>query len=719
VFAARHTAVKSDPLPRLLQLLGVVALGVLVYPPALAETAACLACHADKGPAIEFPQGGRIEAFVDERQFRASVHGFLACTDCHDQSLTGTGHEQQRFRSEELFKLRYSRICRRCHLDQELSRFAVHRSLLEQEAAGRAPVCSDCHPAHAIMPVGGGAVLDEETAYCLGCHAAQVQAEAPGEAGAGRAVPTPRIHGNLSCSGCHAGYSRRSHPLAGVAGSGSGAGARNLLCKRCHFDMYTKSLEGIHYNLLSRGHPGTPGCVDCHGSHRIISLSHDRAASAAKCGECHKALYARYASSVHGNALVNSNNQDVPICIDCHRAHDTGDPLTVGYRYDIPFMCGSCHANEAIARKYGLSADVVKTYLSDFHGSTVSIYRDEAAGADQPSRPIAVCTDCHGTHDIKSMSELGPGAVKALLLRKCRQCHQDASIAFPDAWLSHYTPSLSRTPVLFLVDRSYTVLLPLMLLGMLLHVVLHARRHVVGRTAAATAGSETVAPIGACRIRRFPATRIAEHLVLILLVAVLAATGLAQKLHALAASQWLFSLVGGVEMARRIHHYAGAALAALLLLHIATAVFGVTVRGWRMSMLISRQDLLDAAQDTRYGLGLAARPADRDWYDYKEKFTYWLVLTGVVVMVLSGAILWFPIPAASYLPGQAIALAAMMHSRQALVVLLLAIGWHIYDTIFSPDAFPLDASIFTGYTTRPRSRRSGQTGSGDGGPGPK
>jgi hypothetical protein len=52
VFAARHTAVKSDPLPRLLQLLGVVALGVLVYPPALAETAACLACHADKGPAI-------------------------------------------------------------------------------------------------------------------------------------------------------------------------------------------------------------------------------------------------------------------------------------------------------------------------------------------------------------------------------------------------------------------------------------------------------------------------------------------------------------------------------------------------------------------------------------------------------------------------------------------------------------------------------------------
>jgi cytochrome b subunit of formate dehydrogenase len=204
--------------------------------------------------------------------------------------------------------------------------------------------------------------------------------------------------------------------------------------------------------------------------------------------------------------------------------------------------------------------------------------------------------------------------------------------------------------------------------------------------------------------------RIVEHLALILLVAVLAATGLAQKLHELAASQWLLSLVGGVEVARRIHHYAGAALAALLLLHIATAVFGVTVRGWRLSMLISRQDLLDAAHDTRYRLGLAATPPAHDWYDYKEKFTYWLVLTGVVVMVLSGIILWFPIPVASYLPGEAIALAAMMHSHQALVVLLLAVGWHVYDAIFSPDSFPLDTSIFTGYTTRPRTRRGDPTG---------
>ncbi len=700
----------------MLCLLGLVALGALINAPAPAETEACLACHAHKGAAIEFPQGGRIEAFVDEEKFKASVHGLLACTDCHDRLLTGKGHEQQRFRSEELFKLRYARICRRCHVDEEIGGSAVHARLLEQESAGRVPVCTDCHPAHAIMPIPGGGILAGESTRCVGCHPAQARAMEHGTTTSGTTASVPNVHGRQGCSGCHAGYSRHSHPQQQVATAGPHM-ARDDLCRRCHINMYTKSLEGIHYHLMSQGHPGTPGCVDCHGSHRIISLSHDRAATAAKCGGCHEKLYATYASSVHGEALVKAKSQDVPICIDCHRAHDTGDPRTVDYRNDIPFMCGHCHANKAIVGKYGLSTDVVTTYLSDFHGSTASIYREQVGGAYRPNRPIAVCTDCHGTHDIMSMSVVGTGEVKTLLLRKCRRCHEGATVNFPDAWLSHYIPSMSRTPVLFIVDRAYAVLLPLMLLGMVLHLVLQARRYAIAQTGARKAGSGTGVISGRGRTRRFPAARIAEHLVLILLVLGLAATGLAQRFHQLGVSQWLFAMIGGVEIARRIHHYAGAALAALLLLHIAVAVFGVTARGWRLSMLITRQDLRDVAHDTRYGLGLTARPAERDRYDYKEKFTYWLVLICVLIMVLSGIILWFPVIAARYLPGEAIALAASMHSRQALVLLLLASGWHICDAIFSPNVFPFDTSIFTGYTTRARTRRNDQPDSGHGGKG--
>jgi formate dehydrogenase gamma subunit len=690
-----------------LLLFTTLALGLFVHAAVPDETADCLACHADKGRVIEFPGGGGIEAYVDEGKFKASVHGFLACTDCHPRSLVGQGHPQQRFRSEEVFKLRYSRICRNCHLDREIGGLEVHASLLEQEAEGHAPVCTDCHPAHAIMPVAGGRVLAEETSYCLRCHEELSQAMGPIAPTAATATPSPAAHGNLNCSGCHAEYSRLSHPRKDPAAAGIGTAAPEDLCRRCHFDKYTKTLEGIHYKLHSQGHPQTPNCIDCHGAHQITSLSHDRARSAAKCGECHPKLYSIYATSVHGDALVNSNNQDVPICIDCHRAHDTGNPLTDDYRDDIPFMCGNCHASKAIAGKYGLTTDVVKTYLSDFHGSAVSLYHEQGSGAHRPRKAIAVCTDCHGTHDIKSMSALGPGETKRMLLGKCRQCHEGASADFPDAWLSHYTPSLSTAPMLFILDRAYAVVLPLILLGILLQVLLHARRYAAGHAGANRPGDGVSGePI---RIRRFSTGRIVEHLLLIVLFLALAATGLAQAFHHVEASQWLFTVLGGVDMARLIHHYAGLAFAAMLLLHVAIAVWGVTTRGWPPSMLVSRQDILDAMHDVRYGLGLADRPAERDRYDYKEKFTYWLVLTGGLIMVLTGFILWFPVTAVRYLPGEAIPVAALMHSKQALVVLLLASAWHIYDSIFSPDVFPLNTSIFTGYTTRVRTPR-GATG---------
>ncbi len=694
----------TDKLRRVLLLLGIFSLGAFVHVATPDETAACLACHADKGHAIEFPQGERIEAYVDEGRFKASVHNFLACTDCHDRSLTGEGHEQRRFRSEELFKLRYSSICRRCHADEDIGGSPVHASLLEQEAEGHSPVCTDCHPAHSVMPVAGGKILASEETHCAACHADQAREARNTRTGTATGASPSAVHGSLSCSGCHAGYSQNAHPEKALAVEGGVVVAPEDVCRRCHFDKYTRSLEGIHYDLQSRGKADTPGCVDCHGSHHIVDLSRDRAASAGKCGECHPKLHRTYSASVHGDAMTNAHNMDVPICTDCHKVHDINDPLAVDYRDEIPGICGNCHADRAVVGKYGLSTDVVKTYLEDFHGSTVSIYLRQKAGDHVPKKPIAVCTDCHGTHDIQSMSALGAAQIKSMLLQKCQQCHARASGDFPDAWLSHYIPSLSSAPALFIANRAYMLLLPLLLLGMLLQVLLHVWRYVAGQAGLKKAATATADGDGRERVRRFPAARVAEHSVLLLLFLVLATTGFAQKFHQLDASQWLFTAAGGVGMLRSLHHGAGVALAALLLLHVGTAAFGVMVRGWRSSMLVSLQDFRDVVRNIRFYLGQVRTPAACDRYDYKQKFTYWLVLTGGLLMVLSGLILWFPVTAARFLPGQGIALAASLHSQHALVLFVLVAVWHVYDSVFSPDVFPLNTSIFTGSMSRKRMR---------------
>jgi hypothetical protein len=65
-------------------------------------------------------------------------------------------------------------------------------------------------------------------------------------------------------------------------------------------------------------------------------------------------------------------------------AHNIKNPLTQDYREMIPDMCSNCHANKDIVSKYGLSTDVVKTYLSDFHGITLGFYKKQREELTNP-----------------------------------------------------------------------------------------------------------------------------------------------------------------------------------------------------------------------------------------------------------------------------------------------------------------------------------------------
>jgi hypothetical protein len=144
-------------------------------------------------------------------------------------------------------------------------------------------------------------------------------------------------------------------------------------------------------------------------------------------------------------------------------------------------MCSNCHANEAIAKKYGLSTNVVKTYLSDFHGVTLSFYKKQREEFNKPARQIAVCTDCHGTHNIISTRSTDPAIVKANLVRRCQQCHKDAAKNFHDAWLSHYEPTFANAPLVFIVTLIYKIFTPIMAIGIILQIVLHIWRYAANR----------------------------------------------------------------------------------------------------------------------------------------------------------------------------------------------------------------------------------------------
>jgi hypothetical protein len=122
---------------------------------------------------------------------------------------------------------------------------------------------------------------------------------------------------------------------------------------------------------------------------------------------------------------------------------------------------------------------VLSTYLADFHGKTASLRGHQ--GAAVTGAVVARCTDCHGVHDIQKARDPQSPVIKANLLRTCRQCHADATANFPDAWLSHYEPSLHNAPLVYAVKIGYAVIIPFMIGGLGLQILLHLWRLMANR----------------------------------------------------------------------------------------------------------------------------------------------------------------------------------------------------------------------------------------------
>jgi len=327
--------------------------------------------------------------------------------------------------------------------------------------------------------------LPAEEGDCLGCHGSDpdMSMDLPSGEKLGIYVDlnvfAKSVHGEiLRCNDCHTeknGYPHESKPFAN---------RRDLTvayyegCKGCHFANYTKTLDGVHYAQMSKGNRKAALCVDCHGSHDIQRPDEPRTRISLTCAKCHPKVFSVYTASVHGKALAEGN-PDVPVCTDCHRAHDILDPSGGALAVRTPEICGRCHTNAKMMARYGLSTKVVSTYLRDFHGMSASLKRGEK-GADRRNF-AAVCTDCHGVHDIQGSKDPNSHTIQANLVQTCRKCHPDATANFPQAWLSHYEPSPQKAGLVWMLQTFYKILIPFMVGGLVLQIALHLWRVVVNR----------------------------------------------------------------------------------------------------------------------------------------------------------------------------------------------------------------------------------------------
>jgi hypothetical protein len=440
----------------------------------------CLNCHGGKSAVKHFTDGDFVSTYVDPGAFERSVHRLLRCTTCHPE-FAGQDHPQRTFRNKVQYQVKESRKCRDCHPDGTIRSRAVHEALFKKEQAGEPVVCNNCHSAHLMSRVRSGSMAVSEEKYCLTCHSSENRMYFTNGESLTINVKVEEVRGsshrNVGCSDCHFGFSAEDHPRKRFRSMREYRHATSEICRRCHFDKYSEVSEGIHYAMLSVGRLDAPACADCHGAHAVSSPGSSRLAIVEKCRACHAEVYDTYARSVHGRALLREDNRDVPTCIQCHLSHSIKDASSSEFHDYIPDTCSKCHANAALMGKYGLSTDVVKTYLSDFHGVTLGLYRKEPQKRYRPYPAMAVCSDCHGTHDIARASGADTQEVKSRLLKRCQSCHRDATENFPDAWLSHYQASFKVAPMVFVTEQFFKIMMPLMVAGLLFQVVLDFWRY--------------------------------------------------------------------------------------------------------------------------------------------------------------------------------------------------------------------------------------------------
>jgi hypothetical protein len=285
------------------------------------------------------------------------------------------------------------------------------------------------------------------------------------------------VHGSigLSCTDCHTDITEYPHPDLRDRTPRDLTLRLYPTCQQCHEEQYKKTLDSVHQQILAAGNKKAAVCADCHDPHaqkRITDeegnlLPEGRIAIPRTCARCHGKIQAEYRQSVHGAALVDGN-PDVPTCIDCHGVHNIQDPRTARFRLESPRLCADCHTNRKKMAKYGISTQVLRTYVADFHGSTVTLF--ERRHPDQVTNK-PVCYDCHGIHDIASLKDPKRSLqIKANLLATCRKCHPDATANFPDAWLSHYIPTRNRYPAVYWARLAYQILIPTVVGGMALFV---------------------------------------------------------------------------------------------------------------------------------------------------------------------------------------------------------------------------------------------------------
>ena len=644
--------------------------------------ATCATCHR---------QIDRVHRKVIEgRLWTEEPQKIPACVDCH------APHKIRRvFYPEGLA----NKDCLTCHGQADLTmlRNGVPVSLYIDElafssSAHAGTACAQCHTDVTVAMERACATV-QSPVDCSVCHAEQVANYEGSTHGALRAARDPDAP---SCQDCHPKHTTISKELPA-----SPAYARNVprLCGQCHRsgkpvatridteldDIVGSYEDSVHGRaLISAGLIVTATCSDCHGAHSVLpaddplSMTHPQQITDT-CGVCHHGVEEQFRKSIHWVEHTDLEREH-PTCEDCHASHTISRAEKPGFRTRMMEQCGHCHIEQT------------ETFFDTFHGK-VSHLGGEVA---------AKCHDCHGVHDILPPTDPASRLSRENVVETCRACHEGSHRRFA-GYLTHATHhDRDRYPYLFWSFWGMTALL----VGTLSFALLHTMAWLIRlwRNRDEWQAHKALARNSKQKFyRRFSRLQRYLHLAMMISFFTLALTGMALKFSYMPWAQAVSRMLGGFDSMGFQHRVGAIILFVVAAVHLADVMRRkkAAQQTWRSivtgpdSIIFNRRDIREFVQSIKWFFGRGSRP-QYGRYTYWEKFDYFAVAWGVMIIGGTGLVLWFPEFFTYFMPGWAINVATIIHSDEALLAVGFIFTIHFFNTHFRPDKFPMDPVIFTG-----------------------
>ncbi len=274
---------------------------------------ACSQCHAEVNASHRRPCE-TITKKVDcascheevAQQYQKSMHGILLakadpnapdCKECH-----GThGVRGRREPSSPIFPTNIPDLCARCH--REGKKAAVRYTGVEHQIVER---------------------------YTESIH--------------GKGLLKSGLTVTATCTDCHT-----AHAVLPMKDTASSVNPRNVpsTCGRCHHGIEEKFESSVHVTMIGKTEKPLPVCNDCHSAHTVRRADSEgfKLEIMTQCGRCHEQIAKTYFDTYHGKVSQLGYTKTAK-CYDCHGAHDILPPSDVRSHLsheNVVETCRKCH----------------------------------------------------------------------------------------------------------------------------------------------------------------------------------------------------------------------------------------------------------------------------------------------------------------------------------------------------------------------------------------